>query len=252
MTRHQLYDPPVPWDEASSIRDSVISQPFSAKRPTVKFGSQDVVHSYQRPGTGDNTATHEHRRAHGSTLHDNYPPSSFVQGNDIEPTTLFPTSPIMSRQSTFPQVIPRIPPPQANQVLNIPPSLAIEHTVKSAPAAIGRAPTTTKGGLFDSISGKETLLSFPSVTDSAPSEWGAVDVDKEDKESQNVKKEKPKIPMKSPKRYPRGLADDDKEESMTLFRKEMMSAEGHDDSSSTTPTDISGIRLVSINQRDYF
>lgn len=263
VTRHQLYDPPVPRDDVSSIRDSVVSQPLSTKRPTIKFDSKDLVHSYKRPGTGDDTATHEHRQTRGSTLHDVYPPLSIIEGNDKEPG-LLSTSPTMLRQSTAPQVIPRIPPPHGSQMLNIPPSIANEHTVQSAPAAIRHTrsdaptPTTSRGDLlFDSTSGKETLMSFPSVTDSAPSEWGAVDVGKEGKD---VKKEKsresvktPKIPLKSSKRYPRGSADDDEEESENLFKETTSSSEGHDDNNtSTTPPDVSGIRLVMINQREYF
>ena len=262
VTRHQLYDPPVPRDDVSSIRDSVVSQPFSNKRPTIKFDSQDLVHSYRRPGTGNDGATHEHRQTRGSTLHDVYPPLSIVEGNDKEPN-FFSTSPTMLRQTTFPQVIPKIPPPHESQMLHIPPSIANEHTVQSAPAAIRHTeadaptPTTSRGDLFDSTSGKETLLSFPSVTDSAPSEWGAVDVGKEGKD---MKKEKsresvkvPRVPLRSPKRYPRGSADDDEEESETLFRNgTISSSEGHDDNTSTTPPDGSGIRLVMINQREYF
>ena len=252
VTRHQLYDPPVSRDDTSSIRDSVVSQAFSTKRPTIKFDSQDLVHSYKRPGTGDNTAArHEHRQAHGSTLHDVYPPISILQGDDKDPI-LFSTSPTMLRHSTAPQIIPRIPPPHGSQTLNIPPSIANEHTVHSAPAAIHHstpAPTTSKGDLFDSTSGKETLLSFPSITDSAPSEWEAVGVDK-GRLREPVKT--PRRTAKSPKRYPGGSPGDDDEESVTLFRQETITSEGHDDDSSTTPTDISGIRLVSINQRGYF
>ena len=258
VTRHQLYDPPVPRDDTSSTRESVVSQPFSTKhRTTIKFDSQDVVHSYKRPGTGDNTATHEHRQAHGSTLHDAYPPLSIhppssTLHEDKEPN-LFSTSPTMLRHSTAPSAIPRLPPPGASQTLNVRPSITNEHTVHSAPAAIPQSTSTSsKGDLFDSTSGKETLLSFPSITDSAPSEWGAEDVDK-GKSREPAKFSR--IPLKSPKRYPRGAADDDEEESATLFRNETISSgghEGHDDNSSTTPVDISGIRLVSINQREYF
>ena len=195
VTRHQLYDPPVPRDDVFSIRDSVLSQPHSAK------------------------------------------PS--------------------------PSIL-KIPQPQESQMLNIPPSIANEHTVQSAPAAIrltrseAPIPTTSKETfLFDSTSGKETLLSFPSVTDSAPSEWGAEDVDKDGKVVKKGKSRElptaPKIPLKSPKRYPRGSADDDDEESETLFRDETISSEGHYDSNaSTSPPDVTGIRLVMINEREYF
>jgi magnesium transporter len=56
LPRHQLYDPPVPRDDTSSSRESVIS---NKRVMNIKFDSQDVVHSYKRPGTGDNTAMHK-------------------------------------------------------------------------------------------------------------------------------------------------------------------------------------------------
>jgi len=142
VTRHQLYDPPVPVHRNDPVPRNDGS--FSNKRPTIKFDDQDVVHKYKRPGTGDDTATHEHRQTRGLSLHDVYPPGR-----------------------------PNAPP----------------------------------------------------------------------------------MP-KSPKRYPRGSADDDEEESETLFRNETLSSEGHGGDSSnnisTTPPDITGIRLVMINEREYF
>ena len=258
VTRHQLYDPPVPRDDISSIRDSVVSQPFSTKRPaTIKFDNRDVVHSYKRPGSGDDISTHELRMTRGTTLHDVYPP---LGGNDDNDGISYSASPTMLRQSTFPQVISN-----ESQMLRIPPSIADEHTVQSAPAAIRHTrpdtppmSTTSKGGLlFDSTSGKETLLSFSSVTDSAPSEWGPVDVDKDGKNAKKGKSREratsPKIPLKSPKRYPRGSTDEDDEESATLFRDETVSSEGHyERDASTSPPDVTGIRLVKINEREYF
>jgi magnesium transporter len=247
LTRHQLYDPPVRQDDTSSIQDSVISQPFSNKRPTIKFDSQDVVHSYQRPGTGDNTATHEHRQAQGPS-HNAYPPLS-------DKENVFVTSPTMTRNATTPQIIPRIPLPHSGQLVNVPPSIANEHTVQSAPAEIqGRYSPPDSAFItkdpFDSTSGKETLLSFPSVTDSAPSEWGPVDVEKDVEKDrvtgnvkENVKKGKSRERTKSPKRYPRGSVVDDEEESRTLFGKDTISEEGDDNGSVTPP--LPGIRLVS-------
>ena len=70
LRRHQLYDAPVPRDSAdvgSLHASSIHSQSHQQhKRPTIKFDSQDVVHSYSRPGTGDSKAIHEHRAAVGS------------------------------------------------------------------------------------------------------------------------------------------------------------------------------------------
>lgn len=72
LRRHQLYDAPVPRDSADvgSLRaSSMHSQSHQQhKRPTIKFDSQDVVHSYSRPGTGDSKAIHEHRAAVGSPV----------------------------------------------------------------------------------------------------------------------------------------------------------------------------------------
>lgn len=63
MQRHQLYDPPVIRDEDSLSMASRPSQMGSPRKQTIKFGEQDMVHSYHMPGTGDNTATHEPRSA---------------------------------------------------------------------------------------------------------------------------------------------------------------------------------------------
>jgi magnesium transporter len=69
MTRHQLYDAPVPRDPNNMERVSSFAS--SDRRPTIKFDSQDVVHQYHPTGKGD-TATHEHRNAlHGYP----YPPT---------------------------------------------------------------------------------------------------------------------------------------------------------------------------------
>ncbi len=69
MKRHQLFDPPVPrLDVPESDAISLSSQP-STRKPTIKFGEQDVVHSYHRGTVGkDDMATHERRAApHGSS-----------------------------------------------------------------------------------------------------------------------------------------------------------------------------------------
>ncbi|KAI0076037.1 DUF803-domain-containing protein [Panus rudis PR-1116 ss-1] len=75
MKRHQLYDPPVPSPSfdaaAASDADSLRSQPSyigSPRKQTIKFDSQDMVHSYPVPGRGDTRATHERRE----TKHDSH------------------------------------------------------------------------------------------------------------------------------------------------------------------------------------
>lgn len=61
MKRHQLYDPPVPAADEISLA----SQTMSPRKQTIKFGNEDIVHSYPVPGRDGNStpATHEHRSA---------------------------------------------------------------------------------------------------------------------------------------------------------------------------------------------
>jgi hypothetical protein len=63
MRRHQLFDPPVPYlDDPESDSDVSLSSQPSARKPAIKFGEQDVVHSYHRGTLGkDDMATHERR-----------------------------------------------------------------------------------------------------------------------------------------------------------------------------------------------
>ncbi|KZT63689.1 DUF803-domain-containing protein [Daedalea quercina L-15889] len=92
MKRHQLWDAPVPsrtpsmadvssiadkdrLDERSSVFSgshlssvTALGSPVPRERKqTIKFDSQDVVHSYHQPGTGDNSAIHERRGASHQT-----------------------------------------------------------------------------------------------------------------------------------------------------------------------------------------
>ncbi|KII92725.1 hypothetical protein PLICRDRAFT_37525 [Plicaturopsis crispa FD-325 SS-3] len=82
LRRHQLWDAPMPGSPGEIERISMRSQSSFAsgspgsreRRPTIKFGSQEVVHQYHRPGTGDNSATHEHRDVHHIPESNPYPP----------------------------------------------------------------------------------------------------------------------------------------------------------------------------------
>ncbi len=69
MKRHQLFDPPVPRLEVPEFDAISLYSQSSARKPTIKFGEQDVVHSYHRGTLGkDDMATHERRAApHGSS-----------------------------------------------------------------------------------------------------------------------------------------------------------------------------------------
>jgi magnesium transporter len=96
LQRHQLYDPPVP-DKESSIRESTHSRETTGHRhPTIKFGSQDIVHSYRTYGD----AIHEHRAAAHPppTRHIRTDESLLMPISDNYMTTIFP-SPIETSES---------------------------------------------------------------------------------------------------------------------------------------------------------
>ncbi|KAH6901185.1 DUF803 domain membrane protein [Coprinopsis sp. MPI-PUGE-AT-0042] len=87
MKRHQLYDAPMPNSDAGSVRASslIIPETPNERRPTIKFDNRDLVHSYNRPGTGENKATHEHKPAHGTPTPNptGYPPLPIVPSGDL-------------------------------------------------------------------------------------------------------------------------------------------------------------------------
>jgi magnesium transporter len=63
MQRHQLHDPPVPrFERRDSDAYSMQSQP-SARKQTIKFGDEDLVHEYHRGAGPDEEAIHKSRPA---------------------------------------------------------------------------------------------------------------------------------------------------------------------------------------------
>ncbi|KDR67775.1 hypothetical protein GALMADRAFT_146799 [Galerina marginata CBS 339.88] len=264
MKRHQLYDAPVPRDDASSFRAPSVHSQLVNKKPTIKFDSQEIVHSYSRPGQPQSPATHEHRQAiHGSMIvHDGYPPlpplpdvsatssstsrdsaapsAQVTEGNLLEmdsPEITRPTISTMQQQQTEPLLY------RNAQDLMMPPFLKDSVAVHSAPPTMYRGfarPGAGQGTLarkdsrdiFDAegastggATTRGTLLSFPSVTDSAPSEWDQDELKRLG--GNDVKgglagkaREREREKPRTPKRYPKGLDDDDQEESERLWQKQ--------------------------------
>ena len=264
LKRHQLYDAPVPRaDDEQSIHSQLVN-----KRPTIKFGEEEVVHSYSRPGIGDNSVSHEHRRAGGSALlHDGYPPlpqiptqerqsSSPLEGNLLEmdsPDLKKSSIPRQLKDGKWNLTLPD------DQSLIIPPLLTTESETRSAPPTVyahvvkgaqGGSPASRKDlrELFDTSGGssmvlteRATLLSFPSVTDSAPSEWNDDDRVLKAKSKESLKtdaeksREREKVRPRTPKKYPK--IEDDKEERVSLWQKE-------DDSDGGPGPEAGSVRLV--------
>lgn len=257
--RHQLYDAPVPrantgdsqssgagatrGDDDSSIKTpSLTDSQIMNKRPTIKFGSQDLIHQYHPTGNGqrdDHAATHEHRLAlgipgivmPGGGSGSGYPPT--VRTRPLE--TIIDNKPDLLAESPTSYNSLR------EQSVMVPPSYTHEHAVQSAPPSMN--PRLARPGqqrvdsrdIFggDNSPSTATLLSFPSVTDSARS-WDGDEVDENGTRGRTSKK------------YPRGDQDIDREESVSLVQR-------RDDDSDESSSGARGVvRLVQPSSQDRF
>lgn len=146
MKRHQLFDPPVPrLDVPESDAISLSSRP-SARKPAIKFGEQDVVHSYHRGTVGkDDMATHERRTApHGS--------SPLSSPRTLQPSFL-PEDSNGSRQQQqqSPVTTGSVSPPRFGLGLDEP---------RSAPAGVGVA----GGAYHDPFEGAPASAALPAIS----------------------------------------------------------------------------------------
>ena len=127
MKRHQLWDAPVPQPPSSpslkspSLTSSGLGND-SGRRPTIKFDNQALVHSYHHPGTGDDSATHEHR-----SVGEGYPPLPIREEGVEDPE---------ETGSTI-----------RGQVVSIPDHLGDDKVVRSAPPTM--SPRHNQGGRPD-------------------------------------------------------------------------------------------------------
>jgi len=293
LKRHQLYDAPVPRPFAENNADRNSTQSLTPKRPTIKFGAEDLVHSYNRPGTGDNTATHEHRPTLASpSAHSGYPPLPPLppQGPLVQVD-----SPEEYRNSNFSNVAgigaggdgdytiggsmtavasatdlsfdkDKHRDSTDSQLLSYPPLLSKEHQVHSAPATVydryrqPQPPRKDSREIFERQPSaiRETLLSFPSVTDSALSQdWTEetleqMQLDERRKaaggrlgKNQSTSSlavqshaTRDKSKERKEKKYPKAHPDSDLEESESLWRKSL------ENESEEGPTPAASVRLV--------
>jgi len=274
LKRHSLYDAPVPRDDASSVLsfNSASPRPTNAqmKRPTIKFDIQDLIHQYDRPGTGDNRATHEHRATNNSPA---------LRSSAI------PTPSDSRIPQTVASQIPKLPPPPGSPLFHVEiPELSsgdlnLEDTKRklfgiTTEQKIHSAPPTVssrfrEGQLLDGLPRRKdsikdafdlsdlndpdaTLKTFPSVTDSAESEivWDDAELERQ-KELAKARDRAKSLG----KRYPRASADDDAEESRSLWNRESIGGGAIDMASDSTETEhdimdtslagtAGGIRLV--------
>ena len=254
LKRHQLYDAPVPRaDDEQSIHSHLVN-----KRPTIKFEEQDLVHSYSRPGTGDNAAMHEHRQARTSFSPDGYPPPpQRLSSQNPSPSNFLDMDSPELKRSAEPSQYSSVDWTES-QTLIIPSQLDSESEVQSAPPTMyaprtGRPTQSRKVAkdMFDSPVGslappeRTTLLSFLSVTDSAMSEGSlrSKSTDTLRLQSKDGAGEKSKSRPRTPKRYPPGSADDI-EETESLWRKANSTEDESDILPPPPPPEAGSVRLV--------
>ncbi|KAG5336302.1 hypothetical protein C0989_012239 [Termitomyces sp. Mn162] len=275
LKRHQLYDAPMPTSDANST-SSVLGSPIPGKRQMIKFDSQDVVHQYDRPGTGDMHVT-EHRRAVGSPIPAGYPPLPSLPYSRTEGLPPPPTSTTdllghqeeleaMDEQSSvgasaggstkqgspFGSFGNSDSTVTTGQTLTLPAAqFAHDHEVQSAPPMMNPQagfPGTLKNpdriesrGVYRHSQSFSTgsLFSFPSITDSARSETWDEDASTKSQRGDNF--------GRSYKRYPKGLGDDDQEESIRLWHRNgevEVDDEGERPSPISAESGLGSIRLV--------
>ncbi|KAJ3818037.1 magnesium transporter NIPA-domain-containing protein [Lentinula raphanica] len=281
LKRHQLYDAPVPPgspsvtgatrgdDDVSSIAMSISSagrdsSQVKNKRPTIiKFDTQDVVHQYhptgQTPGgtRGDPMAIHGHRATATSSpgpgtpgtpgvRADSYPPSLSMNTSAVPPPVtgagasrdLLSDSPTDTEAPSISQMISLPPlPPRSPGHESIPYSAPPTTVLPRLRQGQGR---TDARNIFGDTPSTTTLMSFPSVTDSARS-W---DGDGEEEGSRTSGH----LGGRGRKRYPKGDKETDREESVSLWKKDdegsvSGSGEGADEEDDDM-TQRGGIRLV--------
>ena len=247
MKRHQLYDKPMPTTPRSydghsdqislASQPSALGSPFAQRKQTIKFGDQDVVHSYHVPGMGDNTATHERRSAlhnggaslkYDSVSSSGWSDKAVVGTNGGEQT-----------------------PTAGGQILNLPVLDSREDIsdptapLTAPPVLSGSTDSFTRPALsVEGLPSTTTLSSFPSAISSNHSPGGR-DRQSTPTSSPSTRLRHMNLFGRSPggRHYPPGDRDDDREESMSLWNRP--STESSDvETGSESDLPGGGIRLV--------
>ena len=204
MTRHQLYDAPVPRNHSM---ERITSPASPDRRPAIKFDAQDVVHQYHPTGKGG-IATHEHRNASQGYPYPPTPNSAGItspKGADISETNLVDVDALQQTVTVSPHL--------DNYPQTAPPVLNSSFFEQPKQSALKNVPATT------------TLPTFPSTGSSSTTSW-----------DEDVQKTKGHT-HRYGRSYPKG--EDDKDESVSLWPGERASLDEEDASRNG-----GGIRLV--------
>jgi len=158
LTRHQLFDPPVPHLDSLDPDAVSLSSQSSARKAAIKFEEQDVIHSYHRGIAGkDDMATHERRAVPRASS------SLSPLGLSVQPTPSSPELPSGTRlrQQQLLDSANSSSPPRFDAGVNSP---------SSAPPGVGMS-VEAYHDPFEGAPATTTLPSFPSasfVDDSEP------------------------------------------------------------------------------------
>jgi drug/metabolite transporter (DMT)-like permease len=209
MTRHQLYDAPMPSTSTQSPRST-----------TLKFGSQDRVHSYAPPGNPDPRATHALRSTIVPANLDTKVPESFLYPPTSTTSSIPPLAPPPGDNASTPStpgstssqlysqsvVVPK----RANDE---PPAPTISTEFTSSPASDPFETPTTP-----------TMTAFPSSSDLLANS-SYVDIARSSQEDATERRRERRRDLATQSRkYPRG-ADDD-EESRRLWEQSPVDEDG--------------------------
>ncbi|KAH9025486.1 magnesium transporter NIPA-domain-containing protein [Lactarius hengduanensis] len=223
MQRHQLFDPPVPrLGDPDSI--SMASHP-SMRTPAIKFGEEDVVHSYRRDTAGkDDLATHERRLAPHSS-------SPLASPRSLEQPSL--SSPENAQEDQLRQP-PSPTNPKPGHPLRYDPAV---EGLRTAPPRIG-IPIETYYDPFEGSPATVTVPSFPSET--------SPDGDPARRHHRRFSRQG------SSRDYPKGNNPDDEEESVSLWDPRRDTNSEEPDAVASPDSPIGTIRLVNSSRSGRF
>jgi hypothetical protein len=224
MKRHQLFDPPVPRSDAPESDAISLSSQTSGRKPAIKFGEQDVVHSYHRGTPGkDDMATHEHRAApHGS--------SPLASPRSLVQPSFLPEGSNGSRQQLqlSPVATGSGSPPRVGLGLDEP---------RSAPAGVGVAGSVYRDP-FEGAPASAALPALSSITSS-------------DDDGETRRHKRRTARQGSSRDYPRGDRVDDAEERVSLWDPQQEDIEETDPSASVESS-FGTVRLVGSSREGRF
>lgn len=244
LRRHQLYDAPVPVYNGSNLDMSADQSslfaaaghtPVPPRTPTIKFGTEEVVHRYPTKGTGSGVATHEQRDVSYASPGQTSFSSNLPPINEASSDGLPLQHPRPKHAITGPPPVDTSDFDYSEEPRTAPANLFASQVQRHDPFEM--SPSTAVGPSFAGTSATQPLPQSSrfgrgrhgegSDEDEAQAAWR--------KERGNRHKR-----ASSERRYPRTGGDDDREESVSLVRSPSI------DGDETSEDEIrrGGIRLV--------